>query len=191
MSIQTINELMEEASQALVEVNYITCEKKCLQALNLAFEIKAFDVYARILLPLQEARRQRRQLAEDAGVFILNGEKLPASSILKAHPTGCLMLTTPPYSEQDTTELQKLAFEDGYMVEILLVDPEQLKAMFLNQLELNGDTALVNLPEELAGEDLIKALQDVVKKVGDHEIAHQRLAQAAHQLAAKRARSKG
>lgn len=191
MSIDKINALMEEASQALVEVDYITCEKRCLEALNQAMDIKAFDVYARILLPLQEARRQRRQIAEDKGVIVLNAEKLSPSQILEKHPAGCLMLFDPPYSAQDFTELRKLAYQQGNMVETLLVNHEQLKAMYLNQLELIGDSELVNLPQDLTGESLIKALQDVVEKVGDHEIAHQRLARAAHELAAQLARSSG
>ena len=62
----TLDALMEKASAALVRMNYATCEPMCLAALAKAKREKDWDSYGRILNPLQEARRFRRQNMADA-----------------------------------------------------------------------------------------------------------------------------
>ena len=65
-----VDAIMEDASQALSRMDYLSCETFCLKALSLARRAKRWPVYARILLPLQETRRQRRMIAA-AGVIRL------------------------------------------------------------------------------------------------------------------------
>ena len=179
MSNQNINRIMEEASDALAKMEYLRCEKLCLEGLKLARDEKDYDTYARILMPLQEARRQRRQAAEDAGVFLVTGEKLSAEGILDAYPEGCLILQSDTYTEEDLHAVRELACEKGLLVEVLLVTGKDLLAMFLQQMESQGDEALAQVDSKLTGDALIDALQGVIEKVGDHEIAHQRLKDAA------------
>lgn len=62
-----IDRLMEQASRALLETEYFTVVKLSLRALEKARHADDFERMARILLPLQEARRQIRQIACDAG----------------------------------------------------------------------------------------------------------------------------
>jgi hypothetical protein len=64
--LAAIDALMERASKALVDTRYFECQRVCLQALARAHRQLDFERMARITLPLQEARRQRRQLAVDA-----------------------------------------------------------------------------------------------------------------------------
>jgi len=66
--IAAIDELMERASEALVEAEYFDSERLCARALRQARAANDFERMARICLPLQEARRQIRQLAETSGV---------------------------------------------------------------------------------------------------------------------------
>jgi hypothetical protein len=58
---------MERASAALTRARYFEAERLADRALHKAFEANDFARMARICLPLQEARRQKRQAAEDCG----------------------------------------------------------------------------------------------------------------------------
>lgn len=87
---------MEQASVALTEGKYFETEELCIEALRRARGIADFDRIARISLPLQEARRQKRDLAYDAAVekgavFRVDGEP-PAG---KALVPGCYLVEPP------------------------------------------------------------------------------------------------
>lgn len=69
---QRIDDLMEKASLLLESTDYFEADAHCSRALSLALAARDFDRMARICLPLQEARRQRRHEALDApGAFVL------------------------------------------------------------------------------------------------------------------------
>jgi hypothetical protein len=184
MSTTTIDTLMEQASQALVATHYLDCERLCLEALSIARAQTDFERYARILLPLQEARRLRRQLATDAGVFVLGDDRrLTTEQVLDQHPRGCLMLLNPPYSLDDERSLRRAAIQRGLYVEPLVVDQGGLRMAFEQQMEREGDAALASIPAQLSPVQRVDALAAVLERVGDHEFAHQRLAEAARAAA--------
>ena len=54
-----IDELMEQASETLARTKYFDAEKLALEALQLARAADDFERMARIVMPLQESRRQR------------------------------------------------------------------------------------------------------------------------------------
>lgn len=92
----TIDAMMEQASQALARMSYLRCEALCEQALALAVEQARWRYAARILLPLQEARRQRRMIAAD-GVIRLGTSQVDRADAaswldqwLTTHEAGCL-----------------------------------------------------------------------------------------------------
>jgi hypothetical protein len=97
----TLDEQMEQASQALARMDYLACEALCVQALAEAREQARWAYYARILLPLQEARRQRRQMAADGtirlGTASLSGQPTDWLQHLQA---GCIVVTEPHGPEQ-------------------------------------------------------------------------------------------
>jgi hypothetical protein len=64
----SIDSLMQQAIDALTRMQYLACETLCLRALAAASELGSWDSYARILLPLQESRRQRRLIAADGAI---------------------------------------------------------------------------------------------------------------------------
>ena len=70
-----IDPIMEQASRALVRMNYLACEQLCLQALTLARQAQDWPTYGRVLLPLQESRRHRRMIAAE-GVIRLGTSQL-------------------------------------------------------------------------------------------------------------------
>jgi len=179
MADANIDTLMERASQALIDTDYLTCERLSLEALDLARKANDFERIARILLPLQEARRQRRQIAEDAGTFVFGQPRQTPQQMLDAHDTGCLLLISPPYEQQDADALRKIARERGAMVEVLCLDGEELTAAYCDAMERAGDAIVAQATAGHDGAQLVDALLAQLDRIGDHEIAHQRLADAA------------
>lgn len=68
VKVNAIDRLMERASQALAGTDYFEAEALCMRALEKARRANDFDRLSRIALPLQEARRQIREMAADRGV---------------------------------------------------------------------------------------------------------------------------
>lgn len=179
-----IDELMEAASVALVERRYLDCERLCRDAVTIARRAGDYERLGRIMLPLQECRRQRRQIAAEHGVTVLGGAtRRPPEQIIDDHPRGCLLLTDPPYQAADATALRTLARERGLMVEVLLLDQPGLVAAFERAAEDRGDAAIARLAGEPGPERVVETLLDELDAIGDHEKAHQRVAEAARQAA--------
>lgn len=87
-----IDSLMQAASQRLLDTSYFDVIDLCRRALLLAVKSADWDRVARIALPLQEARRQIRQLAVDTGrVTIVD---TPAQ-LRKAAEPGCYLFQPP------------------------------------------------------------------------------------------------
>jgi hypothetical protein len=61
MESSEIQNLCEIGQQQLMAMEYLAAEKTLAYAESLAWESEDFDALARLYLPLQEARRQRRQ----------------------------------------------------------------------------------------------------------------------------------
>lgn len=72
-----IDDLMEKASAALADADYFETEKLAAKALLAARKVGDFERMARVVLPLQEARRQRRHEAADSGLRLILSQ-LPA-----------------------------------------------------------------------------------------------------------------
>lgn len=84
---------MEKASQALQNGQYFLCEKLASDSLRKALIRGDYHQIARIVLPLQEARRQLRLLAINSGrVTII--EELTAAVIDSLQP-GCYIIAPP------------------------------------------------------------------------------------------------
>lgn len=130
-------DLMTRASQALVRMDYLTCERLSVQALHLARSSENWTELARILLPLQEARRQRRLVAADtavrlgckldeddgqtAGAQIGSCAELTLRQLLEGRVTGCVLLTGPG-SMETATKLVKDADESGLYLEVMVTE---------------------------------------------------------------------
>ena len=100
-----IDQLMERASSALVATNYFEAETLCLKALTRCAAANDFERMARICLPLQEARRQKREEAVDAGRTCII-QSLPA----RGGPIepGCYLLE-PPLIGIEAVTLREMA----------------------------------------------------------------------------------
>jgi hypothetical protein len=187
MPDDSIDQLMTEASAKLVATDYLACEALCQQALGLARKAEDFETYARALMPLQEARRQRRQIAADGPMTVLTAPRMTPVQILEAHSTGCIMLIDPPYSDEDEQAVREQARSRGLFIEVLRMDHERLRQCFEDQAEREGDAALAALDPKAPTLVKLDALAQQLDRLGDHEIAHQRLAALARQAAKEKA----
>lgn len=114
-----IDALMEQASQQLVRRQYFQAEETCLEALRKALALRDYDRIARIVLPLQEARRQKRDLAVDAGeVFLVNSE-IPSGKKLVP---GCY-LVSPPRVGVDGRALREAADKKHVPIVVTVREP--------------------------------------------------------------------
>ena len=188
---RTIETVMENASVALTEMRYFECERLCVEALGMARAGEDFDSYSRIMLPLQEARRQRRQVATEAGVAVLSGERLSAGEIVDRHEAGCLLMVSPPYSREDERRVRELALERERFIEPLVLDGEGLRKAFEGAMESEGDSAVADLGQGGEAGERVDRLAAILERVGDHEIAHQRLQVAAAEAAKQRGAEAG
>lgn len=114
-----IDGLMDRASGALVATDYFEAERLCARALASARRSDDFERLARICMPLQEARRQKRQGAENSGYrAIVDGD------LLRRGPKrpGCY-LVAPPMIGLDAREFRMLADRRKVPVFVLAREP--------------------------------------------------------------------
>jgi hypothetical protein len=201
--------IMDRASQALADIDYLACETLCMEALAEARKAKRFGYYARVLMPLQEARRQRRMIAAQGDVQIGTAESgIDADGWLAEHQAGCIVLTH-PLTAKDALALAERAHSEKKFIEVLFADnepdapswtlrsydgpdvccdvkaptPDQDVAQwFLLATEKLGDAALRSTDDTLKGEALILDLEARLRVFPDHELLHQRLAEAARMV---------
>ena len=90
---QKIEELMERASQSLAGMAYYESLGLCMEALTCAREAEEWDTYRKILLPLQEVRRQIRMAAGD-GIVLIGGEYSDEyEGFVNGEIDGCFFIT--------------------------------------------------------------------------------------------------
>ncbi len=100
-----LDTLMDKASLALVRCDYFTAEELCLRALERCRRAKDWERLARATLPLQEARRQIRQIAADTG-RVSTLRSLPSRGV--AFDPGCYLIE-PPMIGLDARTFRELA----------------------------------------------------------------------------------
>lgn len=110
-----VDAIMEKASRALVERRYFEAERLSAEALEEAHGAGDYERMSRILMPLQEARRQKRQLAGEANGFFVIDDQLPKPGKLVA---GCY-LVKPPRVGLDARMLREMA--DRREVPVIIV----------------------------------------------------------------------
>ncbi len=196
---QKIDELMEKSSAALARMSYFEAERMAFKALNMAWQNNSYERMARIVLPLQEARRQRLQLALDTGSVTLIDEQ-PVSEDVKINP-GCY-LVCPPLVGADARRLRIAALQQEVPVAVVCFepiaqtgllpivatipgksyrtkikppdDPDNLElAWFAGAMEAVGDTAIASIDPEKTVERRIEALLEMLDAMPEHEGLHQ------------------
>ena len=117
-----LDRIMLEASESLVRMDYLSCERLCLEALRLARDAGDWSYYCRILMPLQESRRQRRMIASEGTIRLGTGAlRGPAAAWLEQFKSGCVVVTK-PFAPQDASQLLEAARAARRHVEVLYCD---------------------------------------------------------------------
>lgn len=195
-----LDSTMEAASEALARMDYLSCETLCLDALASARASRRWAYYARILMPLQECRRQRRMIACDAGVF--RDQTDVAEGVV---------VITPPHGIETAAGTDRAARESRKHVEVLFVseitddrwtvcshrgprvevgtespsDPIAV-SWFLRASEALGDAAIARVEAPLGDAARVVELERMLDVVTDHEKLHQRLGDAARAMTGPR-----
>ncbi|MEY3230889.1 MAG: hypothetical protein RL689_978 [Planctomycetota bacterium] len=202
---------MEKASVALVATDYGEAERCCMKALAIARAANDFDLMARICLPLQEARRQRRHAACDVPGCRIAGV-MPA---VDAIASGRWMLE-PPLVGMDGRTLRDTAARRGVPVMVLVREPQSRSgrwpivgvgtgprepvvvrvqveppadpacpdlAWFMAAQEALGDAAIAKAPRNVPADHHVDDMLDLLEAVPDHEKLIQAVAQACREAA--------
>ena len=196
-----IDTLMETASAALASGDYFACEREASKALELAHAASDWDRMARICMPLEEARRQKRLEAADAGVAgrIDSVDDLLAMDDIAP---GCWLLE-PMVVAAHARDFRSRADESGVPILVIVREPETqlgdwpLAALgpvvvrtrvaapeeltpewFLAAAEAMGEEALESIEEDLEPETRVNRIMERLLALRDHDELHQELAQA-------------
>jgi hypothetical protein len=98
MTATDLQSLCEEGQQQLMLMDYLAAEDTLVQAERGAAELGDFDTLSRLYMPLQEARRQRRQRCGEGTVhlhLVASGPDDPAidpDRLIEQYPQGQLLI---------------------------------------------------------------------------------------------------
>lgn len=203
----SVNSLMTKAQQALSRNHWFEAERMCARALDMARADGDFNLMARIVLPLQEARRQRMQAALDSKKLVVVDEPLTEERQLEAK---CYLIQ-PPLVGADARRLRLLALERetpamflcrepktqlglcpivaiGQVTVRTRIDPPKKwdkpdLAWFVGACEQLGDAAIETLDRTAEPARQVDALLERLDAVPDHEKLHQALAEVCKEAA--------
>jgi hypothetical protein len=120
-----IDLMMERASTRLLETDYFGVVSACRRALDAAVKAKDWDRLARLVLPLQEARRQIRQIAVDLGRVVV----ISSPEALRRVRAGCFLIR-PPLIGADARAFRLAAEARGLPTLVLAREPMTDKGLW-------------------------------------------------------------
>jgi len=124
MKLEELQEQCELGQRELMATNYLAAEKILVEAERIALDEKQFETLARLYMPLQEARRQRRQRCGEGVVrldLIAQGphDHITGREVLENHSFGQLLVAGWG-TIQPAIELRRLQQELNLYVETFL-----------------------------------------------------------------------
>lgn len=200
-----IEETMEQASAALARGDYFEAERLCAKALLSAFARGEFDLVARIAMPLQEARRQRRLMAINANrIFVFESE--PPSGESRLEP-GCYVVRAPLVAA-DARRISEAALQQKVPVIALATEPRTQAGLLpiaivgattlrakmkppraftpqwcLTAIDALTESALETFDPGRAPHRQVEDLVEKVMTLPESEALHQKLTEVAHRAA--------
>ncbi len=197
-----IDPLMEEASLALTSGRYAEAERLSLEGLQSAHQALDYERMARVLLPLQEARRLRRQQASDVKKVHRLASYAEVEAYLtgnKAIQPGCYLIE-PLLVGADGREIRERALSEDVSVAVIvrepvtrlnqwpivMVGPVTVRtrvtppkkvdvAWMLYAGEALGDHALAQVDPADHAVGRVEHLLELLSTIADHEKLHQSL----------------
>lgn len=199
-----IDETMERAAKALHETRYFECERLCADALRSAHRALDYERMARILLPLQEARRLKRQAAADAG-RVRQCER--PDEVAHIEP-GCVLMHPPNCVGVDGRALRDRADKEEIPLIVVVREPETREGLwpvvavgastvrtkvpppkrltpqwFLRVGEELGESAIEGVNPDAPASTRVNQLMDRLDATPDHELLLQALGDACRDAA--------
>lgn len=197
----SVQSLMTKAQQALTRNHWFEAERLCAKALDMARAAGDFNLMARICLPLQEARRQRREVAFDSNKIVVVEGALPEERAIEP----VCYLVQPPLVGADARRLRLMALEREIPAIVLCREPKTQLGLcpvvaigqvtirtridpprkwdkptldwYVDALEQLGDAAIETLDTEAELAKQVDALLERIDAMPDHEKLHQVLAE--------------
>ena len=171
----SVNNLMSKAQQALARNHWFEAERLAVKALEMARTDGDFNLMARITLPLQEARRQRMQIAFDSRKLVI----LDAPMQDEAAMEGVCYLLQPPLVGSESRRLRLLALDREIPAVFLCREPNTLLGLCpvvaIGQVTVRLASRVLTVCEPSKRVD---ALLERLDTMPDHEKIHQALAEA-------------
>lgn len=193
---------MEKASAALLATDYFKTEELCQKAITKARRARDFERLSRIVLPLQEARRQRRHEAFDTGYRQVLSK---LADLKKPHAAGVYLLR-PPIIGVDARIVRDAAQRKKVPIAVLAREPRTAAGMwplvltvpersiriqvaapvadedapptaewFMASIEALGDAAIKSLNPKDPAQFRVDDLLEFIDALPEHEKLHQRL----------------
>ena len=202
-----IESLMEKASEALAKTEYFDAAKFADEALHIAHSAGDYEQMARIILPLQEARRQIRLNAIDSGNLFVINEHSQLEEFIGDHctPKAGVYVIEPPLVGADGRNLRDRCRSEKIPSVVLVhepltqlrrwpivmigpvtvrtqveppIDGEITMEWVVGACEAHGDAAIESAMTE---EDIVARVDALLDRVGtiiDHEKLMQALEEA-------------
>lgn len=196
-----IDDLMQKAQSALKSARWFEAERLAQRALELSHQVGDFGRMSRIIMPLQESRRQRVQMASDVSTV-----KWVEGEIGEDHRVGPgLHMMQPPLVGADARRIRLTALRRevpalvlcrepttqmglvpivaiGLMTVRARIDPpdkpaKPTKQWFLWALEQLGDTAIGMIDTGMDAVRQVDVAVSLLDSVPDHEELHTTLVQ--------------
>lgn len=165
---QRIDELMEKVGAAMARTAYFEAERLAVKALQMSRQDADFDAMARIILPLQEARRLRTQQAIDAGNVRVIEE--PITEEMHIEP-GCYLIQ-PPLVGADARKLRLAALQREVPVAIVCREPKTKLGLWPIVAVGAGDTVRTRVkPPAKPAAPAMSWFVSAMEAIGDEAIA--------------------
>lgn len=146
MSESSLQELCEQGQQLLLATDYLAAEKVLAHAELLAWNARDWDTLSRVYMPLQEARRQRRQRCGEGVVKLdllctSSGREPDVQQIASTYSQGQLLVAGFA-SIEPAVSVRRLASERGLYLETFLGAVYPVGDSFVVAIVPTADVAL-------------------------------------------------
>jgi hypothetical protein len=168
-----LQSLCDEGQQQLQRMEYLACERTLERAERIALEANDFDTLARLYMPLQEARRQRRLVCGE-GVVRLDllaehaADKLDPDEIITRYPRGQLLVagwcSIEPAVRFRHLQRERQLYVETYLAAVYPVGSSRAVVIV--------PTADVTLPADATGsiDELVRELPAHAIVMGEHAL---------------------
>ncbi len=142
----SLQDLCEAGQQKLLACDYLAAERVLTRAELSAWNARDWDTLSRVYMPLQEARRQRRQRCGE-GIVKLDllaaspSESLDADQIVATYPQGQLLVAGFGTIEP-AVSVRRIASERGLYLETFLASTYPVNDRFVVAIVPTADVAL-------------------------------------------------